>query len=130
MKFILLLLALILATQQIRINHDFEASGKVGSKYSGISRNWKQFDKNTFYIDVDFSEFNFPNVPYLPYVITFMTCDADCTDVSGVNSIYNLSNKGFRVYVSKVDPNSEYTLEQVKKNNWAIQWFVGLMRFV
>ena len=92
MKFIFLILTLIFTAFQIKINHDdFKPSKKIGSKLIGFSKDWKQKDKNTFYVDIDTAHLHFPKISYLPYVYTFLSCDDDCVDVTGVHSIVNLS---------------------------------------
>ena len=107
MKSILLTLSLLLLiTQQITVSHDFEPSQKVGSKKIGVSRNWQQAGRNKFFVDVDITKMNFPDISYLPYVYTFLGCDDGCVDVTGVHSYINLSTKGFRVYITKLDPSS------------------------
>ena len=101
----LLLLATILGllgiSQAITLDH--ELTMKV---HYGETDNWQNYspDPHSIYVDVDYSNLNLKNVPF---VSTFLTCGKGrCWTIKGTTSIYSLTNKGFRVYLQQ---NSNWT---------------------
>ena len=75
---------------------------KSPQTYFGSSSDWKNYAASVkgIYIDIDLSSLNLTNAPS---VATYVTCNAKCWTSSGSTSIYNLTNKGFRVYLYKVN---------------------------
>lgn len=48
------------------------------------------------FVDVNIAQYNLKNQPF---VNTFLTGENNMWELSGVSAIYELSNKGFKVYV-------------------------------
>ena len=86
---------------------------------SGTTDEFKQYNRNTVYVDVDFSQFTFER---LPYIEDTLHCTGSCQDLIGIDSIYNLSEEGFRVYITRTTPNFELSLEEVNNNKWVLVW--------
>ena len=112
MKLIILILTLVLLSQQISLHHE------PSSTFYHSTDDWKQENDNTFYVDVDYSYLGLKNPPF---VRTYLSCWSQCHTVSGVNSIYNLTNKGFRVKVQKYTYD-KYPFENLKKRHWVLYW--------
>ena len=85
----------------------------------GTADNWINYtgSANGIYIDVDLSEYGFKETPQ---VMTSLTCKTQCWTVTGVNSIYKLTNKGFRVYVYNVI--GAWSPAQAKEKNWVLHY--------
>ena len=70
------------------------------TKIFGYASNWVNYDNSCIgrgiYIDVDFSEENFKTVPM---IFPTLTGTSGHWATTGVTSIYNLSTKGFRIYL-------------------------------
>ena len=59
MKSILLTLSLLLITQQMKLGTGLESHDYDGMIISGTTDEFKQYNKNTVYVDVDISQFTF-----------------------------------------------------------------------
>jgi hypothetical protein len=68
-------------------------------KSYGKATAWKKYgDEGGIYVDVDFSNLGFTNIPYINTYLT--SSGGSIWKLTGVTSIYNLTNKSFRVYIS------------------------------
>ena len=65
MKLIILILTLVALSQEIRLQHE------LTTYFYGKTDDWKQENDNTFYIDVDYSNLQLKNPPF---VRTFLSC--------------------------------------------------------
>ena len=61
---------------------------------SGTDDEFKQKDRNTIYVDIDYSMYYFKK---LPFIETVIHCVASCEDLVGVDSVINESRQGFRI---------------------------------
>ena len=111
---IFLIAALVGMTQSMTLQ-------KSVATYFGTSDDWKNYtgSNSGIKIDVDLSSLNLANTPS---VSTYLTCKTKCWTVSGTTNLYNLSNKGFQVYLYKI--NSNLTVEEAKKNKWVLHYRV------
>jgi len=83
---------------------------------TGSENNWKAYDANSIYLDVDTSNYGFSdNVMYFANLIG----TSSHWETTGATSIYNPSKNGFRVYLNYSDTD---ILETAKKNKWTINW--------
>lgn len=98
-------------------NCDCLCSSKCIFQGGTSPKNWKDYDKKKgMYIDVDTSMYNFKSTPH--YLATLEGSTGHWM-TTGVTSIYNPTNKGFRVYVRFSDSRR---ILQKYKDNWYIKW--------
>lgn len=66
--------------------------------YSGNTSDWQPYtgSRNGAYVIVDFK---FLNLTKIPQVSTSLVCNSHCWATTGANSIYELSNYYFKVYI-------------------------------
>ncbi len=72
------------------------------------------------YVDIDLSGYEFSETPHY---LTSIEGEKHHWDVGGVNSIYNATEKGFRVYIKwiyKID--KPLTRNTAIENGWFIRW--------
>jgi len=89
---------------------------------SGITRpgksNWKQYTKDTIYVDVNTKDCKYSGTPSF---VTSLHGLKDHWRTTGVHSIYTPTKNGFRVYVAKAD-NAGLLASSAEANKWAISW--------
>ena len=90
---------------------------------SGNSSNWQKYTAtpNGIFIDVDICDLGLTKTPV---VTTSLTCTSSCWSVSGVDSIYNLTNKGFRVYIRFNADIGNLTVETALRDNYVLNYVV------
>jgi len=99
-----------------RINWVADASQKAGVTKPGKS-GWKQFAKDTVYVDVDTSACKYTDTPS---IVTALHGASDHWRTQGVHSIYRATKTGFRVYVSHA--NVKLTAAMAEEKKWAVAW--------
>lgn len=82
---------------------------------SGSSNDWKQYTDNGIYVDIDTSKYGLEN----PVYFTSLSGISDHWLTTGATSLYNVSNKGFRVYIHYPDKN---IMETAKNYKWTLHW--------
>ena len=89
---------LILLLQFPVIFSQLEQASTTGPIYFGKTDNFKLYeDQVGFYVDIDYSELNLSRPPL---VHAYLSCNGNgCWTTYGASSIYNLSRKGFRLYL-------------------------------
>jgi hypothetical protein len=105
-----------------RINWVADASQKAGVTKPGKS-GWKQFAKDTVYVDVDTTGCKYTDTPS---VVTALHGARDHWRTQGVHSIYRATKTGFRVYVSHA--NVKLTAAMAEEYKWAVAstWLLSL----
>ena len=114
MKFIILILVLILATQSISLKHDGDCE-----VFEGSTTDWNQYGTYAIFVDIDYSDLGLNAPP--TRINTYVTCTSQCFTLMALDDIYNLSETGFRVYgVSKFW--REYSVEHAQQNNFVFHY--------
>jgi hypothetical protein len=89
---------------------------------AGITRagksGWKQFSRDTIYVDVDTSACNYGSTPSL---VTALHGAADHWRTQGSHAIYKATATGFRVYVSHMSSEA-ITAAKAEEMHWAVSW--------
>ena len=89
---------------------------------AGITRagktGWKQFSRDTIYVDVDTRACGYGRTPSL---VAALHGAADHWRTQGTHAIYKATATGFRVYVSHMSSEA-ITAAKAKENRWAISW--------
>lgn len=83
---------------------------------------WKDNDAGggAIYVRVDTTSFNFKKTPHY---ITSIEGNKHHWDVSGVNSIYEVSETGFTVFIKWIGHGRETLTKEVAcKHGWYIRW--------
>ena len=107
------ILGLFTVSQAVHLSHQ-----ETVTVHYGESSDWKDDPKDAYsvQVDIDLSDLNLKNAPF---VQTFVTCSRTCWLIGGASSIYDLTNKGFRVYLHLPE---DWTAAQVKANNYVLHY--------
>jgi hypothetical protein len=101
-----------------RVNWVADSSAKAGVTRPGNS-GWKQFAKDTVYVDVDTTKCDYDG-PDTPSLVTALHGSSNHWRTQGVHSIYMATKTGFRVYVSHAE--QSITPAEAEANKWAVAW--------
>lgn len=91
---------------------------KVKILKTGSAENWVYWDVNSVYIDVDFSDLG---LDYTPTIFTSVSGDSEHHHLTGSNSLYSRTNKGFRVYIYD---DHGMGLEKVNRYHWKLLYII------
>ena len=87
--------------------------------YKGKTDEWKTYSSNGIYVDVNYQELGLAKTPK---VFTYITCTEGCWGMTGVTSLYDLSNEHFRVYLRGNELNIYSSL--AKANNFVLHYSI------
>ena len=113
---LLLLGSLILTISCTNLTYE---PGQAPKIFTGISEEWQTYNDHGIMIDIDFSLLNLKNIPQ---VHTSIYGNRSHWDTTGASSIYQLTNKGFRVYIKGVDFTA--TVENAKEYKWKLAYTI------
>jgi hypothetical protein len=90
---------------------------------SGSSNKWKVYNNGVgVYIDVDTRKYKFESTPKY---FTSLTTNSVNADLTGINSIYNPTKNGFRVYIVRVD-GKKFSIKEAKTHKWRLHWMADV----
>ena len=96
-------------------------NSNMGNKkvFFGITstNDWKTYSADGLYVDIDFSDLNLKEVPY---VSTNIMGSTSHWTVSGATSIYNIDTRSFRIYIYQ----KGVTLSFAQSSGWKIQYIL------
>jgi len=71
----------------------------------GVEDNWQQYGNSGGYVEVNFGDCGSidQQMTEVISVNTWMTCDGGCFMAVGSNSLYNLTNESFRVFLNQLE---------------------------
>jgi len=92
-------------------------TGKTGGLTTPGNTNWKQYAKDTLYVDVDTSLCGYKKTPAY---VTSIHGSSDHWRTTGVHNVYYPTQKGFRIYV--VHASKTMLAATAEQEKWSISW--------
>jgi len=92
-------------------------TGRTGGITVAGNTGWKQFAKDTVYVDVDTASCEYGSAPAL---VTALHGQKEHWRAHGVHNVYSLTATSFRVYVMHAE--QMMTAAQAELNQWAVSW--------
>lgn len=90
---------------------------------SGSTNAWIQYPTNTngVYVEVSFADLNLKNIPD---VTTYLQCKSYCWVVTGVNSVYNLTNTGFKIFLRFTQEVAPLTVAKAVEYGFVLNYMI------
>ena len=116
MKLILLIIVLLSLTQGIKVGHQTSVSYDPVTAY-GSSQDFQQYNDHEVFVEIDYSDLGLTEPPF--YVNTYITCHIFCVELYRYDRVFDLTEKGFKVYVEDIHPENHIDPELLA-DHWKV----------